>query len=298
MIPALLDAFQIENDKNRAGLALGEQKGRILESVAKARYLELMREQAMSSDEVSTRKTLNVLELGGHLGDGTLRLVNAFSQEILKELLTQHPELAKERSTQNAGVVETKSSTKNTHIPASVHIIAAEHNQSWLVEAKKLVSFAIRGLNQTPLPKGLENPMKRRARGGQPKVSSLFNYQAVMWDADQSFGGILLSLMEQHDLEASEGFDVILLDHEPEKFLEDLKWLVEHGALNAGCVVVADNGVRHARELAEYKEYVGLMGNSDLWQSERKEVEQPYRDEMIVSKYMGEKLGGKKRQEL
>lgn len=79
-------------------------------------------------------------------------------------------------------------------------------------------------------------------------------------------------------------FDLVLIDHDHGRYLEDLKALVEANALAVGSLVHADNAGRDARRLAAYLDYVNGGGP---FATTLDHVRKPYKDSIAISQYLG-----------
>lgn len=84
----------------------------------------------------------------------------------------------------------------------------------------------------------------------------------------------------------AQSFDVVFLDHEHGRYLEDLRELLKRGLLKVGSLVHADNAGRDARVLGKYLQFV-RSGGPGNFHTDLEAVTVPYADKVAVSEYIG-----------
>lgn len=266
----ILEAFQTENDRQWGGQALGVPKGEVISLASAGRFREVTGIATSSSENLEKfRPDFNVLELGAHLGDGTLWLLSRLPGLVLEKPATNLP---------------------------TVHLFSSESNENWLREQKKLVTHALSGFKDEKLQ------------------HDFVHFRALSLAEDIEWGAMIDSFITDHELPNGQ-FDLVILDHEEERFVPDLMDLIHRDALADGCVVIADNIQRKQSQLESYRKLVA--GAEDFkkkytsWYNfglhtvltvaeedsdpatwfvtEKHLIEQPYEDVVYVSRYLRER---------
>lgn len=213
--------FDKYSESHGLGMNLGLEKGLAIERAVQ----EAIANRNWTLEDrnfLAVEESFAVLEVGSHLGDGTLHIFSALNRSITPK----------------------------------VFVASFESNAAWASGCQAVVKH---GLGH----------------------SRAWHFEAMFVEL-RTTAKAAAEVLKQFGLER---FDLILLDHDHDLYLSDLRDMVDAGVLAAGGLVHADNVGRDRERLAEYLDYVQALGP---FSTRFEDISSPYRDRVAISRYQPE----------